>query len=182
MGMTAFNAWLSGIVEVSGLPDNNSTRQLAAQFLFHIGRNRSYISTHAVVVQLKRAAVLQVASAVIKDTEYSGPKAVVDIEDEQGKLKRPNRPSLKAATANKPFDLGSGRHDIVARQSEEARAEYFRLVGHKLHDGTFKTRLDKRIWTLHAEGVAYTAIAASVRRSVSTVKLRIATMRKDFGL
>ena len=66
-GLTAFNKWLAEIVALSGLPDNNSTRSLAATFIFNVPRHVHYLSYHAISKQLVRAAAIQVSAQVLKD-------------------------------------------------------------------------------------------------------------------
>lgn len=73
-GMSEFDSWVYDIVRVSGLPDNDSTRRVAAQFLMFVGRTKAHLSIRAIAIELRKAAALQIANQVIKDTE---PKATV---------------------------------------------------------------------------------------------------------
>lgn len=105
-----------------------------------------------------------------------------DIETETGELKKPNRPALRAATAIRPFDLSSKRHDIVSQLSEAARREYYRLAGHCLWDKRFESKLDKKVWALHCEGRTLKEIGVTINRSPSAVQSRVTRMRRAFGL
>lgn len=66
-GVSAFNDWLKEIIAISGLPDNDSTRLLAASFIFNMPRNVHYLSYRAISKQLVRAAAIQVSAQVVKD-------------------------------------------------------------------------------------------------------------------
>jgi hypothetical protein len=75
-GMTAFNTWVAGIIAASGLPDNDSTRRLAAQFIFHVPNQVNYLSYRHIGNQLVKAAAYQVASQVEKDTRQGDGQQV----------------------------------------------------------------------------------------------------------
>lgn len=83
-----------------------------------------------------------------------------DIEDSEGRL---IRWSNKATT--------------VYRDSQ---AEYYRWAAQCIHDQKFPSRIDKKIWTLHASGMTEVAIAKEMRRSTGSVEWRIRKMRKLF--
>lgn len=68
-GMTAFNAWVNDIVALSGLPDNDSTRRVAAELILKVRPSVGYMPLRHVVNNLIKAASNQVAIQVIKDTE-----------------------------------------------------------------------------------------------------------------
>lgn len=73
--MGEFNAWISDIVLLSGLPDNASTRHLAATFILHTNPSTNYLSVWHISRQLCKAAAYQVAREVAKDTD---PKKVTN--------------------------------------------------------------------------------------------------------
>lgn len=52
------------------------------------------------------------------------------------------------------------RHTSLGFSQQE---EYYRLAAIWLHDHTFKTKTDKRIWELHAQGVGYRGIAKALK-------------------
>lgn len=64
-GMTEFNVWVSRIIEISGLPNNETTRRTAAQFIFSIPHTVHYLSYKHIAKQLIRAASYQVAKEVL---------------------------------------------------------------------------------------------------------------------
>jgi len=66
IGMTSFNKWIDDIIFVSGLPDNKSTRQLAANFILHAPPTVTYMSIRKISGLLARAASYQVAAEIVK--------------------------------------------------------------------------------------------------------------------
>lgn len=53
------------------------------------------------------------------------------------------------------------------------KQEYYRIAGHFLHDNRFESKFDKKVWSLHAQGI-------SIRKIVKILKLeKIATYRKE---
>ena len=68
-GLTAFNGWVAAVVEHSGLPDNASTRRVAAMFILNQHPTVGWVSVNAVANQLVKAAANQVAVQVIKDVD-----------------------------------------------------------------------------------------------------------------
>lgn len=76
IGMTKFNEWVQDIVLISGLPNNSTTRGLAATFILQIPPNIGYISIRRVSDMLVKAAANQVGAEVIKlNIEASNEKA-----------------------------------------------------------------------------------------------------------
>jgi hypothetical protein len=67
--MTEFNQWLADIVELSGLPDNLTTRRASALFIFSIPPTQAAMSKRKIVIQLLKAASNQVAAEVVKDVD-----------------------------------------------------------------------------------------------------------------
>lgn len=72
------------------------------------------------------------------------------------------------------------------------QANYYRAAGHFLYDHKFKNELEKKIWTLHAEGVSVRIIAERLSkehykiskwRAHTTIqrltKIMISTLRSD---
>lgn len=91
-GMTEFNQWVADIVALSGLPDNASTRRVAATFILHTPSNVSKLSLKFVVSMLQKAAANQVAAQVVKDYEETkglhatgSPEAQSPMVQEAGK-------------------------------------------------------------------------------------------------
>ena len=72
-GMTEFNTLVSKIIVISGLPDNDSTRNLTAQFILHLPMSVYYLSPNFIAKQLVKAAAMQVSTQVIKDTSKTTP-------------------------------------------------------------------------------------------------------------
>lgn len=68
-GMTSFNKWVSDVVFISDLPDNASTRHLAATFIMHTPPKVVFLSIRHIASQLSKAAAYQVAQEVIKDSK-----------------------------------------------------------------------------------------------------------------
>lgn len=68
-GMKEFEQWVSDIVALSGLPDNASTRRVAATFILHTPSNVARLSLRFVSNMLVKAAANQVAAQVVKDYE-----------------------------------------------------------------------------------------------------------------
>jgi len=54
-------------------------------------------------------------------------------------------------------------------QSFTEKQRYYELANQMLHDFKFKSRRDKKIWRLHAEGVAAFSIAKAVKLHPNTV-------------
>lgn len=79
-GIGEFNEWVSDIILVSNLPDNDSTKHLAATFILHTPPTVAYLSIRSISTQLLKAAAYQVAMQVSKDTD---PKKAIN---EQTKL------------------------------------------------------------------------------------------------
>lgn len=65
-GMAAFNEWVADVVELSGLPNNDSTRRLAAVFIMQTPPNVARISLRKLADLLIKAAAYQVANEVLK--------------------------------------------------------------------------------------------------------------------
>ena len=65
-GMTEFNCWLKDIIRLSGLPDNASTRRVAAGFITMLPPGLGYLSIRKISNALIKAAANQVAAEVIK--------------------------------------------------------------------------------------------------------------------
>lgn len=84
-GLIAFNTWVANIIKVSGLPDNASTRGLAARFIMALPSNRYYLSYHEISKQLIKAAAMQVSSQVIKDAQT--PPPTLTVEDNRANVK-----------------------------------------------------------------------------------------------
>ena len=81
--LPSFNLWLDAVIECSGLPDNTSTRQLAATFIMHTPPTVTRLSIKHIADQLCRAASYQTAKAVLngntndpRDQQQAGLKAV----------------------------------------------------------------------------------------------------------
>lgn len=68
-GMAEFDQWVADIVALSGLPDNGSTRRVAAMFILHTPTHVSRLKLNFVVSMLQKAAANQVAAQVVKDYE-----------------------------------------------------------------------------------------------------------------
>lgn len=56
----------------------------------------------------------------------------------------------------------------IRRARNSGRAEYFRRAGHWQHDAVWRSRLARRIWELHAEGMGYREIC----RALGPMRLR----------
>jgi excinuclease UvrABC helicase subunit UvrB len=70
VGMVEFNEWVAEVIYISGLPDNQSTRTLAADFIIRgVPLSWGSISVRTISKQLRRAAAMQVANAVRKENE-----------------------------------------------------------------------------------------------------------------
>jgi len=65
IGMSSFNSWVDDIVLVSGLPNNESVRKLAANFILSIHSDVAYMSIRRVSNLLVKAAANQVAIEVL---------------------------------------------------------------------------------------------------------------------
>lgn len=66
VGRSDFDAWVRDIVSTSGLPDNDSTRRVAAMFILRLPPALAYLSIRKVANQLIKAAANQVASEILK--------------------------------------------------------------------------------------------------------------------
>jgi hypothetical protein len=64
-GMPSFDAWVADIITVSGLPDNNSTRRTAAEFIFKVRPEIGYMPLRVVSNMLIKAAANQVAQEIL---------------------------------------------------------------------------------------------------------------------
>lgn len=69
IGRTTFNAWVTDIIALSGLPDNDSVRNLAARFILALPPALGYLSIRKVSNQLIKAAANQTASEIIDETK-----------------------------------------------------------------------------------------------------------------
>lgn len=67
IGMTSFNAWVTDIILLTGLPNNESTRKVAAMFIFQVPPSQVYLPLRTVAKQLLKAAANQVAAQVVED-------------------------------------------------------------------------------------------------------------------
>lgn len=81
IGMKEFESWVYDIIRLSKLPDNASTRRVAALFILQVPPQVGYMSIRRVSNMLIKAASNQVASDVIKQSQSlegtsSGPKEV----------------------------------------------------------------------------------------------------------
>lgn len=83
IGMTAFNVWVADVVALSGLPNNESTRRVAAMFILQLPPALAYLSIRKVSNQLIKAAANQVAAEVLRPPDViQGIKAVPDAPSE----------------------------------------------------------------------------------------------------
>jgi hypothetical protein len=64
--MSSFNSWVDEVVYISGLPNNESTKRVAAGFIFRLPASVYFLSTRHVAKQLVKAAAYQVAQEVLK--------------------------------------------------------------------------------------------------------------------
>jgi hypothetical protein len=76
-GMTSFNSWVASIVELSGLPSNDTTRKLAATFILRVPTTIAFLSHRTISNQLIKAAANQVAAEVLKGDVQAIKKEVV---------------------------------------------------------------------------------------------------------
>ena len=65
----------------------------------------------------------------------------------------------------------------------KSKEEYYRLAGHFLHDHVFEDKLDKDIWTMHAEGMSLREISKAlkdrgIQKATTQVKLTVHRLRK----
>ncbi len=74
-GLTEFNNWVKDVVELSELPNNDSTRRVAAQFIMQLPPALAYLSLRKVSNQLIKAAANQVAYQVAKDIDNAKTEA-----------------------------------------------------------------------------------------------------------
>lgn len=84
-------------------------------------------------------------------------KGFEDIEDSGGQLKRWDNYFFKSK-------------DPIKMQAQE---QYYRLARQMIHTFDWPTKLDKRIWELHAEGFNSIEIGAIVKKGSPYVKRRI---------
>jgi hypothetical protein len=55
-----------------------------------------------------------------------------------------------------------------------SKQEYYRLVGHFLHDHKFENKVDKLIWELHSEAISYRKIVSKLKhKGIDTNTMRI---------
>jgi hypothetical protein len=66
IGMTTFEAWVTDLIRLSGLPDNATTRNAAASFILQMPPTVSHIPLRVLAKRLIKAAANQVAAAAIK--------------------------------------------------------------------------------------------------------------------
>lgn len=64
--MTSFNKWVADIVRLSGLPNNESVRKVAADFILRLPPALAYLPIRKVANQLIKAAANQVALEVVR--------------------------------------------------------------------------------------------------------------------
>lgn len=69
-----------------------------------------------------------------------------------------------------------------ASVSRESKAEYYRLAQQYVHEEVFPTKLDRRVWTLHAEGLTNEDVARAIKKSIGSVEWHIKKMRELLGL
>ena len=74
IGLTSFNRWVEDVVILSGLPNNASTRRVAAMFILSLPPTWGYASLRRISNQLIKAAANQVASEVLKEGQVNGPE------------------------------------------------------------------------------------------------------------
>ena len=87
-GMGEFNAWVQDIVLLSGLPDNMSTRRVAAMFLLQLPPALAYLSIRKISNQLIKAAANQVAVEVTRtpDVNAEVPRPTEEVVQEVSKV------------------------------------------------------------------------------------------------
>ncbi len=68
-GMTSFNAWVSDIIVLSGLPDNDTVRNAAAGFIFQLPPTMARFPVRKIANMLIKAAANQVAQQVLLDAK-----------------------------------------------------------------------------------------------------------------
>lgn len=90
----------------------------------------------------------------------------VDLEDEDG--------AMKQATTLVLGDHGTRRSQgrYEARLDEiETTAEYYRRASQLLHEHSWRSPVERRIWELHTEAASYTRIWRTVRREMEQGQL-----------
>jgi hypothetical protein len=73
IGMATYEAWLADIIELSGLPNNDSTRKVAAMFLLQAPPHVAYLPLRRVVALLIKTAANQVAANVVEQLKATTP-------------------------------------------------------------------------------------------------------------
>lgn len=74
IGLTEFNSFVANIVRDSGLPDNDSTRRMAAIFVLEHPPHLGEVSWSYLIGKMRKAASNQVASQVLKDLKVEETK------------------------------------------------------------------------------------------------------------
>lgn len=71
IGMSSFQAWLDDVLYLSGLPDNESTRKVAATLILKLPPGLAYLSIRKISNQLIKAAANQVAVELLRPQSES---------------------------------------------------------------------------------------------------------------
>ena len=67
-------------------------------------------------------------------------------------------------------------------QTFAAKQRYYQLCTNFLNDGHFESELDKRVWTLHSEGLSRREIAKKVRKNFVTVHYIVVKYEQEAGI
>jgi len=83
-----------------------------------------------------------------------------DIEDDKGRLKK-----WTVTHLNKLLYQGKTEEYTpeLTNQRFSSKRDYFALAGQFLHEYKFKTKLQEKIWQLHAEGLSFREIEAKTK-------------------
>jgi hypothetical protein len=100
-----------------------------------------------------------------------------DIENDKGLLINWSGSALRDDI--KPI---TSKREYSSKLFKESQAEYYRLAAQHLHDGKFKSVLDKVIWSYHVGGLSFRRISEIVFKSKDCIQYKIDIMRKGFKL
>ena len=82
-GMTEFETWAKDIIELAGIPDNDSTRFAVAVSILHLDATSAFKPKHYFVKTLIKGAASQVAGGVMQELKEKQQAAVKAEQEKQ---------------------------------------------------------------------------------------------------
>lgn len=89
VGRTEFEEWAKSIIDLSGAPDNDSTRFALASMILHASPDKSNVPKQEFVSKLQKFMSNQVAAAIMQELKAKQEAALKAAAEEAKKAEQP---------------------------------------------------------------------------------------------